>query len=82
MPKKPLTPYFRYFLEKRPKYGKMHPQMTMTDLAKVIAAKFNEMSAKKKVMASPPSIAISFRALFIRLISMTHFSDKVSGGVQ
>lgn len=48
LPKKPLTPYFRYFLEKREKYAKDHPQLSMTELAKLISNKFQELPDKKK----------------------------------
>ena len=49
MPKKPLTPYFRYFLEKREKYSKDNPEMSMTDLAKLLSKKFQQLPDKKKV---------------------------------
>ncbi|GAB6018888.1 hypothetical protein CHUAL_000546 [Chamberlinius hualienensis] len=48
LPKKPLTPYFRYFLEKRAKYSGEHPSMSMTELAKYLAKKFAELADKKK----------------------------------
>lgn len=48
LPKKPLTPYFRYFLEKREKYSKDNPDMSMTELAKLLAKKFAELPDKKK----------------------------------
>lgn len=48
LPKKPLTPYFRYFLEKREKYARDHPDLSMTELAKVISNKFQELPDKKK----------------------------------
>lgn len=48
MPKKPLTPYFRYFLEKRQKYSREHPDMSMTDLAKVLSKKYQQLPEKKK----------------------------------
>ncbi|XP_013781241.1 nucleolar transcription factor 1-A-like isoform X2 [Limulus polyphemus] len=49
MPKKPLTPYFRYFLEKREKYSHEHPEMSMTDLAKLLSKKFQQLPEKKKL---------------------------------
>ncbi|XP_076361055.1 nucleolar transcription factor 1-like isoform X2 [Tachypleus tridentatus] len=49
MPKKPLTPYFRYFLEKRQKYSREHPDMSMTDLAKLLSKKFQQLPEKKKL---------------------------------
>lgn len=48
LPKKPLTPYFRYFLEKRSKYSQEHPDKSMTELAKLLAKKFAELPDKKK----------------------------------
>ncbi|XP_023234280.1 nucleolar transcription factor 1-like [Centruroides sculpturatus] len=48
MPKKPLTPYFRYFLEKRQKYSREHPDMSMTELAKVLSKKYQQLPEKKK----------------------------------
>lgn len=48
LPKKPLTPYFRYFLEKREKYSCEHPEMSMTDLAKILSKKFQQLNDKKK----------------------------------
>lgn len=48
LPKKPLTPYFRYFLEKREKYSREHPDLSMTDLAKILSKKFQQLPDKKK----------------------------------
>lgn len=48
LPKKPLTPYFRYFLEKREKHSKENPAMSMTELAKLLAKKFSDLPEKKK----------------------------------
>lgn len=48
LPKKPLTPYFRYFLEKRAKYACENPELSMTQLAKVLSTKFQQLSDKKK----------------------------------
>jgi len=47
-PKKPLTPYFRYFLKKRPKLKKKHPEMSDTDMAKLVSSQFAELSERKK----------------------------------
>ncbi|KAL1422592.1 hypothetical protein MTO96_022000 [Rhipicephalus appendiculatus] len=49
LPKKPLTPYFRFFLEKREKYSRENPELSMTELAKLISNKFQELPEKKKV---------------------------------
>ncbi|CAF90268.1 unnamed protein product, partial [Tetraodon nigroviridis] len=48
-PKKPLTPYFRFFMEKRAKYAKIHPEMSNLDLTKILSKKYKELPDKKKV---------------------------------
>lgn len=50
-PKKPLTPYFRFFMEKRAKYAKIHPEMSNLDLTKILSKKYKELPEKKKVRA-------------------------------
>uniref|UniRef100_U3IJI5 HMG box domain-containing protein n=1 Tax=Anas platyrhynchos platyrhynchos TaxID=8840 RepID=U3IJI5_ANAPP len=57
-PKKPLTPYFRFFMEKRAKYAKLHPEMSNLDLTKILSKKYKELPEKKKVGAPPTSIPI------------------------
>ncbi|XP_077956228.1 upstream binding transcription factor, like isoform X2 [Gasterosteus aculeatus] len=47
-PKKPLTPYFRFFMEKRAKYAKIHPEMSNLDLTKILSKKYKELPDKKK----------------------------------
>ncbi|MGH0138341.1 UNVERIFIED_CONTAM: hypothetical protein FKN15_036077 [Acipenser sinensis] len=47
-PKKPLTPYFRFFMEKRAKYAKLHPEMSNLDLTKILSMKYKELPDKKK----------------------------------
>ncbi|KAG2460920.1 UBF1 factor, partial [Polypterus senegalus] len=47
-PKKPLTPYFRFFTEKRAKYAKLHPEMSSLDLTKILSKKYKELPEKKK----------------------------------
>ncbi|XP_076023836.1 upstream binding transcription factor, like isoform X2 [Genypterus blacodes] len=47
-PKKPLTPYFRFFMEKRAKYAKIHPEMSNLDLTKILSKKYKELPEKKK----------------------------------
>uniref|UniRef100_A0A8C9XZ15 Upstream binding transcription factor n=1 Tax=Sander lucioperca TaxID=283035 RepID=A0A8C9XZ15_SANLU len=49
-PKKPLTPYFRFFMEKRAKYAKLHPEMSNLDLTKILSKKYRELPDKKKVV--------------------------------
>ncbi|XP_015217516.1 nucleolar transcription factor 1 isoform X1 [Lepisosteus oculatus] len=48
-PKKPLTPYFRFFTEKRAKYAKLHPEMSNLDLTKVLSIKYRELPDRKKL---------------------------------
>ncbi|KAJ8375111.1 hypothetical protein SKAU_G00056910 [Synaphobranchus kaupii] len=48
-PKKPLTPYFRFFMEKRAKYAKIHPEMSNLDLTKILSKKYKELTEKKKL---------------------------------
>lgn len=48
-PKKPLTPYFRFFMEKRAKYAKLHPEMSNLDLTKILSKKYKELPDRKKV---------------------------------
>uniref|UniRef100_A0A8C7P1U1 Upstream binding transcription factor n=1 Tax=Oncorhynchus mykiss TaxID=8022 RepID=A0A8C7P1U1_ONCMY len=47
-PKKPLTPYFRFFIEKRAKYAKLHPEMSNLDLTKILSMKYRGLPDKKK----------------------------------
>jgi len=49
MPRKPLTSYFRFFLEKRPKVSKERPDLSMTDLAKFLSEKYRSLPDQKKV---------------------------------
>lgn len=51
-PKKPLTPYFRFFMEKRAKYAKLHPEMSNLDLTKILSKKYKELTDRKKVSAT------------------------------
>jgi len=48
LPKKPLTPFFRYFMEKREKFGKQNPGSSVTDLAKLLSSKFASLNERKK----------------------------------
>ncbi|MGH0120734.1 UNVERIFIED_CONTAM: hypothetical protein FKN15_029870 [Acipenser sinensis] len=48
-PKKPLTPYFRFFMEKRAKCAKIHPEMSNLDLTKILSKKYKELPEKKKL---------------------------------
>lgn len=54
-PKKPLTPYFRFFMEKRAKYAKLHPEMSNLDLTKILSKKYKELPEKKKVWGGSAS---------------------------
>ncbi|KAK7877656.1 hypothetical protein WMY93_031668 [Mugilogobius chulae] len=47
-PKKPLTPYFRFFMEKRAKYAKIHPEMSNLDLTKILSKKYKELPDRRR----------------------------------
>ncbi|KAI2667662.1 Nucleolar transcription factor 1 [Labeo rohita] len=47
-PKKPLTPYFRFFMEKRAKYAKIHPEMSNLDLTKILEDHPDLIEERKK----------------------------------
>jgi upstream-binding transcription factor len=49
MPKKPLTPYFRFFMRKRVAYAKKHPDMSVTELTKELSKKYGSLPEHKKV---------------------------------
>lgn len=64
-PKKPLTPYFRFFMEKRAKYAKLHPEMSNLDLTKILSKKYKELPEKKKVrggVSKPLPTCVPLRA--------------------
>ena len=50
MPKKPLTPYFRFFMSKRKKYSAKHPEMNVTQLTKDLSKKYAALSERKRVI--------------------------------
>lgn len=47
-PKKPMTPYLRFFTEKRAKFQEENPNLSQTELSKLVATKFTELKVKKK----------------------------------
>ncbi|KAI4785893.1 hypothetical protein KUCAC02_037479, partial [Chaenocephalus aceratus] len=47
-PKKPLTPYFRFFMEKRAKYAKIHPEMSNLDLTKILSKKYKGAAGEEE----------------------------------
>ena len=49
MPKRPQTPYIRFFMSKRPAYAAKHPKMSLMDVTKALAAKFKLLPENKKV---------------------------------
>lgn len=61
-PKKPLTPYFRFFMEKRAKYAKLHPEMSNLDLTKILSKKYKELPEKKKVRGGESASPFSLHA--------------------
>ena len=46
-PKRPLTPYFRFYHKKLPIYSAQHPGETVSSLAQMISADFAQISEKK-----------------------------------
>lgn len=52
-----MTPYFRFFMEKRAKYAKLHPEMSNLDLTKILSKKYRELPDKKKVCRKAHSSA-------------------------
>ncbi|XP_059566964.1 upstream-binding factor 1-like protein 1 [Myotis daubentonii] len=49
MPKKPLTPYLRFFKEKRPLYSQMHPKLNNKELTKVMSEKYKALPEEMKL---------------------------------
>ncbi|XP_070283156.1 upstream-binding factor 1-like protein 1 [Myotis yumanensis] len=49
MPKKPLTPYLRFFKEKRFEYSQMHPKLKNQELTKVMSEKYKELPEEMKL---------------------------------
>lgn len=54
-----MTPYFRFFMEKRAKYAKIHPEMSNLDLTKILSKKYKELPDKKKVSSGSQLIGRS-----------------------
>ncbi|KAL1139820.1 hypothetical protein AAG570_006797 [Ranatra chinensis] len=48
MPKRPLTSYMLFYLDKKVKFAKKHPGLEMTSLSKLIAEKYKHLSQDKK----------------------------------
>lgn len=67
-PKKPLTPYFRFFMEKRAKYAKLHPEMSNLDLTKILSKKYRELPDKKKVCFCNPFLSFLLQFCTICII--------------
>lgn len=47
-PKKPATPFFRFYAEQRAKYAEENPDASRAEVSKMMAAKFDKMSDRKK----------------------------------
>ncbi|XP_075702150.1 nucleolar transcription factor 1-B-like isoform X2 [Rhinoderma darwinii] len=47
-PKRPRSPYFRFLVEKKAIYVKLHPEMSNPDIKKTILQKYKELTDKKK----------------------------------
>lgn len=75
-PKKPLTPYFRFFMEKRAKYAKIHPEMSNLDLTKILSKKYKELPEKKKV-ATPKEYMTGYGILMCFFFSVLHCIIKI-----
>uniref|UniRef100_UPI0035902567 nucleolar transcription factor 1-B-like n=1 Tax=Myxine glutinosa TaxID=7769 RepID=UPI0035902567 len=48
-PKKPLTPYLRFYLLKRKKFAKIHPQLNNLDLTRMLSQTYKDMPERKRV---------------------------------
>ncbi|KAL1123313.1 hypothetical protein AAG570_002399 [Ranatra chinensis] len=48
MPKRPLTSYMLFYLDKKEKFAKKHPGLEMTSLSKLIAERYKHLSQAKK----------------------------------
>uniref|UniRef100_A0A8C4NHI2 HMG box domain-containing protein n=1 Tax=Eptatretus burgeri TaxID=7764 RepID=A0A8C4NHI2_EPTBU len=57
-PKKPLTPYLRFYLLKRKKFAKIHPQLNNLDLTRMLSQTYKDMPEKKRVKC------LTFTSLF------------------
>ncbi|XP_075703027.1 nucleolar transcription factor 1-B-like [Rhinoderma darwinii] len=47
-PRKPLTPYYRFFLEEKASYAKLHPEMSNLDICKNLSKMYKELTDSKK----------------------------------
>nr|CAB3267476.1 Nucleolar transcription factor 1 [Phallusia mammillata] len=47
-PKRPLTPYFRFFMEKRDAFASKHKEMTNLEVTAELSKKYRALPAKKK----------------------------------
>ncbi|KAI0216999.1 Nucleolar transcription factor 1 [Lamellibrachia satsuma] len=67
MPKKPLTPYFRFFIEKRSKVSKEHPELSTTDLARHLSEKYRALPDHKKMKYTDAYIQENepYKAVFV-----------------
>ena len=48
-PKRPLTPYFRFFMEKRDTYATKHKNLSNLQVTAELSAKYRALPDKKKV---------------------------------
>lgn len=49
LPKKPLTAYLRFFMEKRAQYSQMYPELNNLELTKVLSKKYKELPQQRKL---------------------------------
>ncbi|XP_075702140.1 nucleolar transcription factor 1-B-like [Rhinoderma darwinii] len=47
-PRKPLSPYFCFFLEEKASYAKLHPEMSNLDISKNLSKMYKELTDSKK----------------------------------
>ncbi|XP_018416692.1 PREDICTED: nucleolar transcription factor 1-B-like [Nanorana parkeri] len=48
-PKKPLTPYYRFLMEKKAKYAKLYPEISHADFTRILSKKYKELPEHKKM---------------------------------
>lgn len=49
LPKKPLTAYFRFFMENRAQYSQMYPELNNLELTKVLSKKYKDLPEQMKL---------------------------------
>ncbi|XP_028370670.1 upstream-binding factor 1-like protein 1 [Phyllostomus discolor] len=49
LPKRPLTAYFRFFMENRAQYSQMYPELNNLELTKVLSKKYKDLPEQMKL---------------------------------